>query len=204
MFRRLALLLVPVVVMAAACSNGSTASTASTSTTSTTIRTGPPSIRVLGDGVASSAVAALSTALGATDAVDRSVAGSSAVSWLNLDDPAAPDEGANHDVLEATLADAPSFVLVSLGAGRPGAPVDPLLRQRVMAVVFDLLAHTVDTKVIVVGSGAAAGSPGAMVDGEQAAAVEAVADAGASWAARVAFAPSPADVVPTLERRDWP
>lgn len=186
------------------CSKGSSTAPTTTSTT-TTMRTGPPTVTVLGDGVASAALPSVAGALGATAVIDRSVPRSSAVSWLDLRDPAAPDEGSNHDALVATLRDAPSFVLVSLGTDvtAPTGRVDPILRQRVMAVVFDLLARTIDTRVVVVGSGGPPGSAAATVDAEQAAAVSAVGEAGASWARRAAFAPSPVDVVAVLQQREW-
>lgn len=160
-------------------------------------------MRVLGDGMASAALPSVVAVLGATDSIDRTRPGSSAVSWLDLRDPAAPDEGANHAALETTVREAPSFVLLSLGAVSSAGSVDPLLRQRVMAVVFDVLAHTLDTRVVVVGSGATAGTAGAAVDGQQADAVAAVAEAGASWADRVAWAPSSGAVVDVLRERDW-
>lgn len=193
-------------------------------------------MHVLGDGTASAAAASVAAAFGTTDIVDRSMARSAAITWLNLRDPAVPAEGANHALLVATVADAPSIVLVSLGADLV-PPTDDrdmdlcqpmtiqsgpspsassmvtdcaravlaarLLRQRTMAVAFDVLAGTRNTRLLVVGSGAPPGTIAAAVDAEQAAAVLAVAEAGAAWASRIAYAPSPMAAAAVVEERGW-
>jgi len=193
-------------------------------------------VHVLGDGGASAAAPAVASALGATGIVDRSVDRSAAITWLNLRDPDTPAEGANHEFLVATVADAPGIVLLSLGADLVPPTDDPdmdlcqpmtiqsgasastssmvtdcaravlaqrLLRQRTMAVALDILAGTRTTRVLVVGSGAPPGTIAAAVDAEQAAAVRAVAEAGASWASRIAYAPSPAAAAAVVEERGW-
>lgn len=207
---------------AGAC-GASTSSTAST-TTSTSVP-GAPSVHVLGDGGASAAASSVAAAFGTTDIVDRSVARSSAITWLNLRDPAVPIEGANHELLAASVADAPSIVLLSLGADLvpPTDDVDMercrsttmvadcvqavlakrLLRQRTMAVAFDVLAGTRSTRMLVVGSGAPPGTIGAAVDAELAAAVLAVTEAGAAWGSRIAYAPSPTAAAAVVQERGW-
>ena len=189
-------------------------------------------MHVLGDGVAAGAAEAVAAALADAPVVDRSVARSAAVTWLNLRDPAAPSEGANHDALVATVADAPAVVLLSLGADLVPPTDDPdmelcqpvttqaagsslvtdcaravlaarLLRQRTMAVAFDVLAGTRTTRLLVVGSGAPPGTIAAAVDAEQAAAVRAVSEAGATWASRIAWAPSPSVAAAVMVERGW-
>lgn len=78
-----------------------------------------------------------------------------------------------------------------------------LLRQRTMAVAFDVLAGTRNTRLLVVGSGAPPGTIAAAVDAEQAAAVLAVAEAGAAWASRIAWAPSPEAATAVIGERGW-
>lgn len=195
-------------------------------------------VRVIGDGVASVAVESVTSALDTTDVVDRSVARSTPASWLDLDDPAFPDEGANHGALAATLAEDPDLVLLSLGSdlvpstddadlqrcqpvtaqtidGSPGGPsslvVDCVLavlearhyRQRVMAVAFDVLAHTRNARLVVVGSGGDPGTIGGILDGLAESAVAAVAEAGATWNDRIAWSASPATVADVLRQRGW-
>lgn len=205
-------------------------------TTTSTTAPGVPAVHVLGDGAASAAAASVAAAFDTTDIVDRSVARSAAITWLNLRDPAVPAEGANHELLVTTVADAPDIVLVSLGADLVPPTDDPdmdqcqpvtiqsgasvsassmvtdcaravlaerLLRQRMMAVAFDVLAGTRDTRLLVVGSGAPPGTIAAAVDAEQAAAVLAVAEAGAVWASRIAYAPSPSAAVAVIRERGW-
>ena len=209
-----------------ACS--SDGSTTASSTTTSVERTGRPMVRIVGDGVAAVAAESVADALDTTDVVDRSVARSTPGSWLDLRDAAVPDEGANHGALASVLAEAPDLVLLSLGAdlvpptrnaameacqsaGSPTAVADcargvldtALYRQRVMAVVFDVLAHTRSTNVIVVGSGAADGTVAGTIDQQAASAVDGVAEAGASWRDRIAFAPRPAEVASVLRQRGW-
>lgn len=211
---------------------GACGSSSSSVPSSTTAVSRPPAVHVLGDGVALAAAEGVAAVYGTDVVVDRSVARSPAVSWLDLRDPAAPIEGANHDALNASVLDAPSIVLLSLGADLVPPTSDPdmelcqpmtvqaagstmvtdcaravlterLLRQRTMAVAFDVLAHTRTTRVLVVGSGAAPGTIAAAVDDEMAAAVRAVADAGAAWGYRIAFAPSAADAADVVRNEGW-
>lgn len=220
---RLAVVVLLVAAIVAGCSSEPSGAPSSSTTTSTE-RSGPPLVRVIGDGNASAAAGPVAAALATTDVVDRSVVGSAPVSWLFLDDPEERGAGANHDALVATNAESPEIVLVSLGAdassgddadlrrcGSGAGAVDclrvaldeRLLRQRTMAVVFDVLAHTRVTKVVVVGSGGVPGTVAGAVDEQQAAAVLGVAEAGASWAERVVWSPSPGDVVTVLRQRGW-
>ncbi|MFM8862368.1 MAG: hypothetical protein ACKOIA_07955 [Acidimicrobiia bacterium] len=220
-------------VLVAACGSSSTSSVP---TTTSTTAPRAPSVHVLGDGVASEAAASVAAALGSTDVVDRSVSRSAAVTWLNLRDPDTPVEGANHELLAASVADAPSIVLLSLGADLVPPTEDPdmdlcqpmtiqsgspssassivtdcaravlakrLLRQRTMAVAFDVLAGTRNTRMLVVGSGAPPGTIGAAVDAELAAAVLAVTEAGAAWGSRIAYAPSPTAAAAVVQERGW-
>lgn len=189
-------------------------------------------VRVLGDGVASAAIGPVATALDTTDVVDRSVARSSTASWIDLSDPSNPDAGRNHRVLESTLAEIPDIVLVSLGADLVPPTTDPAMqrcqpvttqgagstlvaecaaavlesvhyRQRVMAITFDLLAHTRDTRVVLIGSGGEPGTIAGTIDAQASEAAVAVADSGATWRERVAWASSPAGAADVLRQRGW-
>lgn len=193
-------------------------------------------VRVLGDGIAALATQSVGRLLDTTDVVDRSVARSTTASWLDLNDPAHPDEGSNHRALVATNAEAPDLVLLSLGADlvppttndamggcqpvstqSPGGSAASTVvadcaravlatehyRQRVMAIAFDVLAHTRVTRLVIVGTGGASGTIEGTIDEEAAAAVAAIADAGATWADRVAWSPSPVAVTDVLRQRDW-
>lgn len=76
-------------------------------------------------------------------------------------------------------------------------------RQRVMAIVFDVLAHTRTTKVVLVGSGGEPGTIAGVIDAESAAAAVAVAEAGGSWRDRIAWSSSPSGMVTVLRQRGW-
>ena len=116
--------------------------------------------------------------LGAVDFANYAVSGSSLVGWLNLPrDARAPAEGAQHELLERIERDDPDLVLATLGGESllqqasgpvrncaqwsdevtqtPGflACVDALLgrelvTQRLMAIAFDVLAHTRNAKLV--------------------------------------------------------
>ena len=170
--------------------------------------------------------AQVSQTLGAVDFANYAVTGSSLASWLNLPhDDAAPAEGAQHNLLERIEQDDPDIVLASLGGEAllqqpTGAIrtcsrwsdesvqrsqfvecVDRLLaaqlvKQRLMAISFDLLAHTINAKLLYSHYSPAAPRLSALLPWQQVvladainaqidAAVVGVRESGASWAERI-------------------
>jgi hypothetical protein len=130
----------------------------------------------LADGV--SWAAQVARTLGATDYANYAVSGSTPVDWMNLPhDDATPAEGSLHGLVDRIASDDPDLVLVSLGGSillqLPGgsAPAcavfrDPaaqradfesciaaildrtLVKQDLMAISFDILARTLNAKII--------------------------------------------------------
>jgi len=115
--------------------------------------------------------------LGTVDFANYAVSGSSLVGWLNLPaDADAPAEGAQHELLERIERDDPDVVLASLGGEAilqqsgpirrcsnfrdPATQAQPfadcvkrllneqLVKQRLMAIGFDVLAHTQNAKLV--------------------------------------------------------
>jgi len=172
--------------------------------------------------------------LRATDFANFAVSGSRLLNWMDLPaDDQEPEEGRFHGLLDQLIADDPDLVLVSVGGSilldLPGGPslacarfhdavaereqfaacIDQLLaamlvKQRIMAISFDVLAHTLNAKIVL--TSYLPPSPlfsfldpwqlNVMTDrvtkvlGE---AVDSVKEAGASWATRITLSPSPAN-----------
>lgn len=224
-------------VMVGALLSGCSSDPTPTSSTFTTLpRTGAVRIRVLGD--TPGAGAAIIAATSSDDATDLSVSASSLGAWMDL--PREDGDGAVHDRLVQITWDAPDLVVASLGgdalvipddrlmacAKASSTPTDrpqfiacaaPLLdarlvNQRVMAIAFDVLAHTRDAKLVLVGhAGADPTSPLApwqqaalaeLLDARIAAATIAVGESGATWAERVVFC-APTDCVAAVRSRGW-
>lgn len=169
--------------------------------------------------------------LGAVDFANYAVTGSSLVSWLNLPrDESAPAEGAQHDLLERIERDDPDLVLATLGgeallqqssaAVRSCADArDPatqraeflgcvdgllarqLVKQRLMAISFDVLAHTQNAKLLFATYLPAAPrfsfllpwqqeDLAAAINGVIGAAVQGVSESGLAWAQRIDVVPA--------------
>lgn len=165
--------------------------------------------------------------LGSTDFANYAVSGSRLVNWLDLPaDDASPEDGRFHGLLDRVIGDDPDLVLASLGGqmllDMPGGAslacashrlpaetdafagcIDAILqkqlvKQRVMAISFDVLAHTLNAKLVYTTyfapspffsfldqrQIAIARDRVSMVLGE---AVAAVKEAGAAWAGRIAL-----------------
>lgn len=170
--------------------------------------------------------AQVSQTLGAVDFANYAVTGSSLASWLNLPhDDAAPAEGAQHNLLERIEQDDPDIVLASLGGEallqQPAGAVrscaqwsdqpaqrpqfvecvnrllaGQLVKQRLMAISFDLLAHTINAKLLYSHYSPASPRLSALLPWQQVvladainaqidAAVVGVRESGASWAERI-------------------
>jgi len=170
--------------------------------------------------------AQVSQTLGAVDYANYAVSGSSLASWLNLPhDDAAPAEGAQHNLLERIEQDDPDIVLASLGGEallqQPVGAVHSctrwsdesaqrsqfvecvnrllaaqLVKQRLMAISFDLLAHTINAKLLFSHYSPASPRLSALLPWQQVvladainaqidAAVVGVRESGASWAERI-------------------
>ena len=116
--------------------------------------------------------------LGVVDYANYAVSGSTLASWLNLPkDDSAPAEGVQHDLLERIERDDPDIVLATLGGEailqQPSGAVRTcarwsdevtqiqefascvkalldrqLVTQRLMAISFDVLAHTQNAKLL--------------------------------------------------------
>lgn len=180
--------------------------------------------------------AQVASQLNAIDFANYAVAGSSLVSWMNLpQDDTAPAEGAQHDLLERIERDDPDIVLATLGgdlllqqpssAVRTCAPlsdvatqgtqfadcVNALLdrqmtKQRLMAISFDVLAHTQNAKLLLATYLPAEPQFSVLqpwqqtvlaetINAQISAAVQGVAESGAAWAQRI-------DVVGVLFQAD--
>jgi hypothetical protein len=170
--------------------------------------------------------AQVSQTLGAVDFANYAVTGSSLASWLNLPhDDAAPAEGAQHNLLERIEQDDHDIVLASLGGEalleQPAGAVRScarwsdqpaqrpqfvecvnrllaaqLVKQRLMAISFDLLAHTINAKLLYSHYSPASPRLSALLPWQQVvladainaqidAAVVGVRESGASWAERI-------------------
>ena len=170
--------------------------------------------------------AQVSQMLGAVDYANYAVTGSTLASWLNLpQDDNAPAEGAQHNLLERIEQDDPDIVLASLGGEAllqqsSGAVrlctrwsdglaqrqqfvecvnrllAEQLVKQRLMAISFDLLAHTINAKLLYSHYSPASPRLSALLPWQQVvladainaqidAAVVGVRESGASWAERI-------------------
>ena len=170
--------------------------------------------------------AQVSQMLGAVDYANYAVTGSTVASWLNLpQDDNAPAEGAQHNLLERIEQDDPDIVLASLGGEAllqqsSGAVrlctrwsdglgqrqqfvecvnrllAEQLVKQRLMAISFDLLAHTINAKLLYSHYSPASPRLSALLPWQQVvladainaqidAAVVGVRESGASWAERI-------------------
>ena len=170
--------------------------------------------------------AQVSQMLGAVDYANYAVTGSTLASWLNLpQDDNAPAEGAQHNLLERIEQDDPDIVLASLGGEallqQPSGAVrlctrwsdelaqrqqfvecvnrllaEQLVKQRLMAISFDLLAHTINAKLLYSHYSPASPRLSALLPWQQVvladainaqidAAVVGVRESGASWAERI-------------------
>ena len=170
--------------------------------------------------------AQVASQLNAIDFANYAVAGSSLVSWMNLPhDDNAPAEGAQHNLLERIERDDPDIVLATLGGDlllqQPASPVRTcatlsdvalqgtqfadcvnalldrqMTKQRLMAISFDVLAHTQNAKLLLATYLPA--EPGFSVlqpwqqtvlaetiNAQISAAVQGVAESGAAWAQRI-------------------
>ena len=164
--------------------------------------------------------------LGTVDFANYAVSGSSLVSWLNLPpDADTPAEGAQHDLLERIERDDPDVVLATLGGelllqqssnavrfcadlrdatSQETAFVEcinrilnkQLVTQRLMAIAFDVLAHTRNARVVFATYFPAAPIVGPLLPWQQSAlanavnmqieaAVTGVRESGAAWAERI-------------------
>ena len=180
--------------------------------------------------------AQVASQLNAVDFANYAVAGSSLVSWMNLPhDDKAPAEGAQHDLLERIERDDPDIVLATLGGDlllqQPASPVRTcatlsdvaaqrmefadcinalldrqLTKQRLMAISFDVLAHTQNAKLLLAYYLPAEPQFSVLLPWQQtvlaesinaqiSAAAQGVAESGASWAQRI-------DVVPVAIQSD--
>ena len=180
--------------------------------------------------------AQVASRLNAVDFANYAVTGSTLASWLNLPhDDNAPAEGAQHDLLERIERDDPDIVLATIGGEllqqQPAGAVrtcakwngeeldgtqflpcvnallDRLLtKQRIMAIAFDVLAHTQNSKLLFATYLPAEPQFSALVPWQQVvlaqainaqivSAVAAVAESGAAWAQRI-------DVVQTAVQED--
>lgn len=199
-------------------------------------RDGSVRIRVIGDspGVGEPLVVAVAS----TDATDLSVSASALGAWLDL--PREDGDGAVHDSLVQLAYDDPDLVVASLGGDILVIPDDTtmgcaaaspseaqraqfdscvsavldrrLVEQRVMAIAFDVLAHTQTAKLLLVGHGQVdASSPLApwqqveisrLLDARIASAMQSVTESGATWADRIAYTDR-AGLVATARARGW-
>ena len=170
--------------------------------------------------------AQVASQLNAVDFANYAVTGSTLASWLNLPhDDNAPAEGAQHGLLERIERDDPDIVLASIGGDlllqQPAGAVRTcatlsnrdaqtqqfidcvnslldrqMTKQRIMAIAFDVLAHTQNAKLIF----ASYLTPGPLVsvllpwqqgivttaiNSQIASAVLGVAESGATWAQRI-------------------
>lgn len=164
--------------------------------------------------------------LGAVDFANYAVTGSTLASWLNLpEDDRAPADGVHHDLLERIERDDPDIVLASLGGEallqQPAGAVRTcarwsdelgqgqefascvkglldrqLVKQRLMAISFDVLAHTQNAKLLFATYLPAAPRSSVLLPWQQTvlaasinaqivAAVQGVAESGGSWADRI-------------------
>ena len=164
--------------------------------------------------------------LGAVDFANYAVNGSTVASWLNLPkDDDAPAEGVHHDLLERIERDDPDIVLATLGGeallqqptgavrtcarwsdeGSQGQKFSScvnklldrqLIKQRLMAISFDVLAHTQNAKLLFAHYLPAEPQFSVLLPWQQAvlaqainaqidAAVQSVAESGAVWAGRI-------------------
>lgn len=170
--------------------------------------------------------AQVARSLGTVDFANYAVSGSSLVSWLNLPaDDDAPAEGAQHELLEWIERDDPDIVLATLGGelllqqssnavGLCGvfrnSEIDntaffdcvnrilakQLVKQRLMAIAFDVLAHTQNAKLLFAVYQPASPTFGPLLPWQQSAlanavntqiesAVTGVRESGAAWADRI-------------------
>ncbi len=170
--------------------------------------------------------AQVASQLGAIDFANYAVTGSSLASWLNLPrDDDAPSEGAQHDLLERIERDDPDIVLATLGGEallqQPTGAVrtcarwsdevsqgqeftscakalldSQLVKQRLMAISFDVLAHTQNAKLLFARYLPASPRFSVLLPWQQnalalainaqiVAAVEGVTESGAAWAQRI-------------------
>lgn len=170
--------------------------------------------------------AQVASQLNAVDFANYAVTGSTLASWLNLPhDDNAPAEGAQHDLLERIERDDPDIVLASIGGDlllqQPAGAVRTcatlsnrdaqtqqfidcvnslldrqMTKQRIMAIAFDVLAHTQNAKLIFATYAPAEPLLSALLPWQQVqlaevvnaqirAAVAAVAESGATWAQRI-------------------
>ncbi|CAB4929099.1 unannotated protein [freshwater metagenome] len=180
--------------------------------------------------------AQVASQLNAIDFANYAVAGSSLVSWMNLpQDDTAPAEGAQHDLLERIERDDPDIVLATIGGDlllqQPASPVRTcaplsdvatqgtqftdcvnalldrqMTKQRIMAISFDVLAHTQNAKLLLAYYLPAEPQFSVLLPWQQTvlaqainaqidAAVRGVAESGAAWAQRI-------DVVPVAIQSD--
>lgn len=164
--------------------------------------------------------------LGAIDFANYAVNGSTLASWLNLPkDDSAPAEGVHHDLLERIERDDPDIVLATLGGEallqQPTGAVrtcarwsdevsqgqeftsclkalldSQLVKQRLMAISFDVLAHTQNAKLLFATYLPASPRFSVLLPWQQnalalainaqiVAAVEGVTESGAAWAQRI-------------------
>ena len=197
--------------------------------------------------------AQVASQLGAVDFANYAVTGSSLASWLNLpQDDDAPSEGAQHDLLERIERDDPDIVLATIGGEailqQPAGAVRTcakssgdgiertqflscvnalldrqLVKQRVMAIAFDVLASTQNAKLLFATYLPAEPQFSVLVPWQQAVlaeainnqirqAVQGVAESGAAWAKRIDVVeasfqadrcPSPVIPGPRLLGRTW-
>jgi len=170
--------------------------------------------------------AQVASQLNAIDFANYAVAGSSLVSWMNLPhDDKAPAEGAQHDLLERIERDDPDIVLATLGGDlllqQPASAVrtcatlsdlatqatqftscvnslldGQMTKQRLMAISFDVLAHTQNAKLLFATYLPAEPQFSVLLPWQQSAlaeaisaqisaAVQGVAESGAAWAQRI-------------------
>ncbi|MEX1217208.1 MAG: hypothetical protein WEA11_01655 [Acidimicrobiales bacterium] len=164
--------------------------------------------------------------LGSVDYANYSVAGSTLAGWLNLPaDEEAPEEGAQHELLKRIQREDPDIVLASIGGEallqQTSGPVRlcsvwkdsatenqqfvdcvnklldrQLVKQRVMAISFDVLAQTRNAKLLLATYAPAVPFYSALLPWQQdilaaainlqiRAAVEGVKESGASWSERI-------------------
>jgi hypothetical protein len=172
--------------------------------------------------------------LGTVDFANYAVSGSSLVSWLNLPpDADAPAEGAQHDLLERIERDDPDVVLATLGGevllqqsssavrvcanfrdatSQESAFVEcvnrilakQLVKQRLMAIAFDVLAQTRNARLVFGTYVPAAPTFSPLLQWQQSAlanavnaqieaAVTGVRESGAAWAERIEIVVPPRD-----------
>ena len=199
-----------------------------------------PRVRVVGDGGGSVVGETLAEALGTSDLIDLSQSDATLISLLDLPaDPAAPDEGRLHATLDRAVDPEPDIVVVAIGSEvfDARAPMtacsDPMWStanaaefdacaieeldrlhadQRVMAIVFDILARTRRTKVVLVHLPADLTATGlqewqresvmALVNQRIDLAAANVAESGANWGDRLVVVDGPS-VVDAVRARGW-